>query len=75
MHTCGICKRRVGDHSGCYDLIRGINGRLHKGKLCSACCPNDASDVTTLMLVKTAVGFTTIALLCSLMSYLILGFM
>lgn len=75
MRACGMCKRTLGDESGCLDLVRSKSGHFRMADLCSVCCSGFDQEASTIALVKATVGFTAAALLCSVLSYVILGFM
>lgn len=74
MRECGNCNRHLGEHGGYTDLVRSQSGHFRITKRCSTCSDSEG-EASTQALIKAALGFSSIALLASLMSYLILGFL
>lgn len=75
MRACGICNRHLGERSGYTDLVRSQSGHFRVAQRCGACVSDLDGEASTRMLVTTVLGFSGAALLASLLSYLILGFL
>lgn len=74
MRACGICNRHLSELGGHADLVRSRSGHFRIAERCSTCTDGDG-EASTQALIKTTLGFSSIALLASLLSYLILGFL